>query len=201
VVDLANPLSWLLAGSIVLAVVGGGLAWWVSHRRRQRSVERRLREACRAVLADFSIPDGSGGQIQVQYAALTPRGILVLDIKDVEGHVFGSEAMQDWTVIAEDRRFTFANPQPGLWDRVAAIKRFAPEVPVTGFVAFTSRAIFSKGQPRSVALLGEVLDELDRQPASVDGQDTAAFLPGWERLRETAVQPQVDWLNGRSRRG
>ena len=118
------------------------------------------------MLANFVIPDGNGEEIQVQYALLTGRGILILDIKDVEGHVFGSEAMQDWTVIADDRRFTFANPQPGLWDRVAAVKRLTPEVPVIGFVGFTGRARFTKGQPRSVTLLEPLLQELEKEAAS-----------------------------------
>ena len=101
-------------------------------------------------LKNALIPDGNGGHIHLQYALLTRRGILILDIKDVEGHVFGSEGMQDWTVLANDRRYTFANPQPGLWDRLAAVKRLTPEVPVTGYVAFGAKARFSKGQPRSV---------------------------------------------------
>lgn len=179
-----NPL---LVGGVALAVVlaAGGAAFVAWRRRRQRDLDRRIRDVARAVLADFVLPDGNGGAIQLQYALLTGRGILVLDVKDVEGNVFGSEGMQDWTVIARDRRFTFANPQAGLWDRVAAVRRIVPEVPVTGFVAFTPRARFAKGQPRSVvpleSLLRDLETERDRQAVGVE-----SYRPGWDRLRECA---------------
>ena len=158
---------WLLAaGALTLLVVSGVLLWRL-YQRRRRDVDRRLRDACPGVLANFVIPDGNGEEIQVQYALLSGRGILVIDIKDVEGHVFGSEAMQDWTVIADDRRFTFPNPQPGLWDRVAAVKRLTPEAPVIGYVAFAGRARFTKGQPKSVTLLEPLLQELEKEAAHI----------------------------------
>lgn len=190
----ADPLLWVIpAGVGALLLVGAAIWTWRVIQRRRRDIDRRLRETCRGVLANFIIPDGNGEEIQVQYALLTARGILVIDIKDVDGHVFGSEAMQDWTVIADDRRFTFANPQPGLWDRVAAVKRLAPEIPVTGFVAFTGRARFTKGQPRSVTLLEPLLQDLEKESSS--GRLAAeSYLTGWERLRQAAIAARMDHL-------
>ena len=187
-----SPLWLLLAAGVLLLVVSGVWLWRLRQRRR-RDINRRLRDACRGVLANFVIPDGNGEEIQVQYALLTGRGILIIDIKDVEGHVFGSEAMQDWTVIADDRRFTFANPQPGLWDRVAAVKRLTPEVPVIGFVGFTGRARFTKGQPRSVTLLEPLLQELEKEASSARAGGEG-YLTAWERLRQAAIAAQVDHL-------
>jgi Nuclease-related domain len=174
-------------------MVAAGFWWWKLIQRRRRDIDRRLREACRGVLANFVIPDGNGEEIQVQYALLTARGILIIDIKDVEGHVFGSEAMQDWTVIADDRRFTFANPQPGLWDRVAAVKRLTPEVPVIGFVGFTGRARFTKGQPRSVTLLEPLLQELEKEAAGAR-QAGEGYLAAWDRLRQAAMAARMDHM-------
>jgi hypothetical protein len=189
-----DPLGLAVAGGALVLVIGAGVWIWHLRRRRRRDIDRRLREACRGVLANFVIPDGNGEEIQVQYALLTGRGILIIDIKDVEGHVFGSEAMQDWTVIADDRRFTFANPQPGLWDRVAAVKRLTPEVPVTGFVAFTGRARFTKGQPRSVTLLEPLLQELEKEAAAGPRGSDDGYLAPWERLRQAANSARMDHL-------
>lgn len=188
-----NGLLWLMAAG-ALAVLGllAALAWRALQRRR-RDVDRRLRQACRGVLTNFVIPDGNGEQIQVQYALLTVRGILVVDIKDVEGHVFGSEAMQDWTVIADDRRFTFANPQPGLWDRVAAVKRLTPESPVIGYVAFAGNARFTKGQPKSVTLLEPLLQELEKE-STASRQIADGYAVGWERLQQAAITGRMDHL-------
>jgi hypothetical protein len=188
-----RPLFLLLAGGFLLVAIAVGVWLWRLRQRRRRDIDRRLREACRGVLANFIIPDGNGEEIQVQYALLTARGILIIDIKDVEGHVFGSEAMQDWTVIADNRRFTFANPQPGLWDRVAAVKRLTPEVPVTGFVGFTGRARFTKGQPRSVTLLEPLLQGLERE-ASSGRASGEGYLTAWERLRQAAIAARMDHL-------
>lgn len=190
----ANDQLWvLLAGVGAPLLLAASVWWWKLVQRRRRDIDRRLRDACRGVLANFVIPDGNGEEIQVQYALLTARGILIIDIKDVEGHVFGSEAMQDWTVIADDRRFTFANPQPGLWDRVAAVKRLTPEVPVIGFVGFTGRARFSKGQPRSVTLLEPLLQELEKEAAAAR-QAAEGYLAAWERLRQAAMAARIDHM-------
>lgn len=185
----------VLLGAIValLLVLVAGAMIWRGIRRRRRDIDGRLRQACSGMLANFVIPDGNGAEIQVQYALLTARGILILDIKDVEGHVFGSEAMQDWTVIADNRRFTFANPQPGLWDRVAAVKRITPEVPVTGFVGFTARARFTKGKPRSVTMLEPLLQDLEKEAAAAR-QAAQGYMMAWERLRQAAIAARMDVL-------
>ncbi|MDQ1302611.1 MAG: hypothetical protein QG595_594 [Pseudomonadota bacterium] len=178
-----NDGLWVLGALALVMVLGGfGITLWMLRRRRQRNVERRLHDASCAILKNALIPDGNGGDIHLQYALLTRRGILVLDIKDVEGHVFGSEGMQDWTVLANDRRYTFANPQPGLWDRLAAVKRLTPEIPVTGYVAFGARARFSKGQPRSVIMLEALLQDLERESQSGQSAPFESFQLQWQQL-------------------
>jgi hypothetical protein len=85
-------------------------------------------------------------------------------------------------VLARDRRYTFVNPQPGLWDRIAAVKRLTPGIPVTGYVAFGSRAHFSKGQPRSVILLEQLLQDLEREAQSADTAAPEGFEAHWQQL-------------------
>lgn len=185
--------------ALLTLLVAGGIVVWLIRRRRQRNVERRLHDASCGVLKNTLIPDGNGGLIQIQYALLTRRGILILDIKDVDGHVFGSEGMQDWTVLANDRRHTFVNPQPGLWDRLAAVKRLTPEVPVTGYVAFGAQARFSKGQPRSVILLEALLQELEQESQMIDQSATVeSFRVHWERLCAAAGSAQEADTSGQA---
>ena len=77
---------------------------------------------------------------------LTQRGLLVVDLLDHPGAVFGGDQMIEWTVIGKKRRFTFANPQHALYDRMAAVRQLTGDVPVDGRVLFTLRSDFPEGQ-------------------------------------------------------
>lgn len=175
------------AAAALLLLIGGWL-WW---RRRQRDPRQRLQAAALDLLQDIVVPDGDGGQLHIGFALLTPGGIKLVDLRDVDGHVFGSNAMQDWTVLADRRRFTFANPQHAMLDRVAAVKRLLPDIDVQGLVTFTARARFTKGLPEHVAQLDTLVEELRRGAG-------AAEVPGlreaWDRLRQEAVAAQVGRL-------
>ena len=184
--------SLLVSGGVVLLALLALIFWWWS--RRNRSLLQRLKQVSSELLTDILIPDGSGGEIHVQYALLTHRGVLVIDVKTVEGNVFGSDSMHDWTVISETRRFTFNNPQHALYDRMAAVGRVMPDVPVTGYVAFTGLAQFSKGQPANVVMLDELLEELRSERKSKQVQSVDAFYPHWIKLRDEAVNAQAGQL-------
>ena len=163
-----DPQLLMALGAISVLVLA--LIWLAYRRRVGLDADSMIRSVTTDVLAHFLIPDGNGGEIHVEYALLTPRGVIVIDTKEVDGNVFGSNAMQDWTVISDRKRFTFSNPQHALYDRMAAVKRFMPQVPVTGFVAFTSRAKFSKGQPNNVILLDKLVNDLKAERQARRGE-------------------------------
>jgi hypothetical protein len=146
------------------------------------------------LIKQFIIPDGDDGEIHVEYALLTGRGVIVLDIEEVEGIVFGSDAMEDWTVMSDQRRFTFGNPQHALFDRMAAVKRLLPDIPVTGYVAFTSKAKFNKGKPSNVIMLDDLIDELLTDIGDYRAEEMEVYELQWDRLRSEAVAAQVGHL-------
>jgi len=187
-----EPLLPMALGAISVLVLA--LIWLAYRRRIRLDADSMIRSVTTDMLAHFLIPDGDGGEIHVEYALLTPRGVIVIDTKEVDGNVFGSNAMQDWTVISDRKRFTFGNPQHALYDRMAAVKRFMPQVPVTGFVAFTSRAKFSKGQPNNVILLDKLVNELKAERKARRGESLDSFYPQWDSLRDEAVAAQVGRL-------
>jgi hypothetical protein len=147
----------------------------------------RLRRGARDLLSGVLISDGEAGQIHIEYALLTRSGVLVVDVRDVAGHVFGSESMQDWTVLSGGKRSTFPNPLPPLYDRVAAVNRLLPDTPVTGQVLFTARAQFTTALPADVTTVDHFLAELER---TADAPAATAASPAldaaWARLREAA---------------
>jgi len=188
---LTNDPLILIAGAAILLLVVGIVGWRL---RGRRSLPRRIQQVSVDSLSNILVPNGEGGEIHVEHALLTHRGVVVIDIKDVTGNVFGSDSMQDWTVISDKRRFTFSNPQPALYDRLAAIRRLMPDVPVTGYVAFTSRAEFTKGRPSDVITLDALLEELHAERKTAPAQAVDAFYPYWHKLRDEAVSTQVGHL-------
>src|SRR5688500_17797523 len=137
------------------------------------------------MLKNVLMPNGNGGQIHIHYLLLTQRGLLVLDLLDHPGAVFGGDQMIEWTVIGKKRRFTFANPQHALYDRMAAVRLLTGDVPVEGRIVFTARSEFPKGKPRNVLRI----DDLAREFPPVDkvrGNITAAFGDVWANVKKNA---------------
>ena len=192
--ELINDPLGLAAIGTGLVLVLLGIYWLVRLSRLRRTLENRLHRSCIAMLADFVISDGNDGEIHVQYALLTSTGVLILDLKDVEGHVFGSDGMEDWTVISDKHRFTFGNPQHALYDRVAAVKRIIPEVPVEGFVVFLESAAFSKGLPERTIMLETLMSQIEKNRGSHSESALDAFASYWDRLRDEAVTTRLDML-------
>lgn len=174
-----TPL-WLVPVFVILSA----LLFFVLRRRRHKRGEREVRRVLKAVAAevatDILVPDGMGGQIHIDYLLLTARGLLVLDIKDVGGVIFGSDRMDEWAVIDGERRYTFRNPQSALYDRVAAVKSLARDVPVSGRIGFTSKGQFTKGMPKAVVMLDALEVEFGKRAES--SRITDAFHPHWQRV-------------------
>ena len=105
------PTAW---GLIAAAAILGFAAAWVWRWYRQYRMRAALRTAVTAAgsdhLVDMLVPDGMGGGFHVDFLLLTTRGILVIDLRDVQGNIFGGDQMAEWTVMDGPRRFTFTNP-------------------------------------------------------------------------------------------
>ena len=182
---LLDGSPWVLP----LAVVAGLLLVWLAWRwfaGRGTPLERALSDIAYERIEKLVIPSADEGEIQVDQLLLTSQGLLILEIKDVQGTVFGSDKMSDWTVIAEERRFTFPNPQPALYDRIAAVKQIVREVPVAGRVLFLEGAEFTKGVPSMVCDLDELVREFGEPNKDAARFKIEAFKPHWELIRKRA---------------
>ena len=172
-----DATQWgVVAAAVAIALAGGGYGW-ISWRRRR--AERALLGRFEAISADLLravlVPDTAGGHIHCDFVLLTRRGLLVVDLRDVPGMIFGGRHMDEWTVMDGHQRRTFANPVESLHDRVAAVKQLAGEAPVQGRIVFTARGRFPKGLPPHVAML----DALAAEFPPVEGHAEEA-----ERWRE-----------------
>jgi Nuclease-related domain len=181
----------IVATAIAAAALLAGLflLWRWDRRRRTRAARARAITNCGYEhLRNVLVPDGQGSTLHLDFLLLSARGLVVIDLRDVAGNIFGGDQMTEWTVMHRALRYTFPNPQTGLYDRIAAVRALAPEVPIEGHAVFTSSGHFPKGLPRSALMLDSMAAEF---PAS-DRQAMSAMLERWMpawRLIEKSVSP------------
>jgi hypothetical protein len=188
ILQYAEEEPWFLP---VLALL---LILWLLYRfsKRGDKLQRTLTEIAHERVDALVIPNGDDGEIQLDYLLLTSQGLLILHIKDVQGTVFGSDKMQDWTVISDDRRYTFSNPQPALYDRIAAVRQIVNQVPVAGRVLFLDGSEFTKGVPGLVCNLDELLEEFGERDKAAAQKKIEAFKPHWDRMLQRTLSARAD---------
>ena len=177
----------------LLAVVLLLVIWFVYRRffSGGSSLEKVLAEIGYQRIEALVIPSADEGEIQVDQLLLTSHGLLIIEVKDVQGAVFGSDKMQDWTVIAKDRRYTFPNPQPALYDRIAAVRQIVRQVPVAGRVVFLDGAEFTKGTPSLVCDLEQLNADFGEPDKNAAKFKIEAFKPHWELIQKAAARKSV----------
>jgi hypothetical protein len=183
------PITWVL---VVGAVAFGWALSWLWRWYRKRSARHALFATITAVavdhLIDVLVPYGMGGFFHVDFVLLTPRAVVVIDLRDVQGNVFGGDQMNEWTVMDGAHRYTFVNPQNALYDRIAAVKALAGDMPVEGRILFTRRAKFPKGLPKWTLMLDSLSTEFPRVDPALMSSATERFGEGWRNVK-TSVSP------------
>jgi len=180
--------------TVVAAVMASALVYYVIRAWRRRAAYRRLDNAIIAAgseyLRNVLVPDGMGAFMHIDYLLLTSRGVLVVDLRDTRGNIFGGDQMTEWTVMNGASRSTFQNPQHALYDRVAAVRALCGDLPVEGRILFTRRGKFPKGLPRWTLMV----DSLRQEFSPVDSEAAQSWIgryrEGWQVLR-AAVSPST----------
>ena len=177
--------QWIGIGAILLLLAA--VCFWgvrtYQRRARRRALLARLERVAFGAVHQVLVPDGMGGFIHIDHLLLTPRGVLVLDTRRVAGLIFGGDQMSDWTVMGRSRRYTFDNPQPALYDRIAAVKALVGDVPVEGRLLFSNVGKFTKGIPKWVLMLDGIEVEFPVVDRSMKASPAFAhFNESWARL-------------------
>src|ERR1700757_862088 len=125
------PMAWVLIACAVAFGFGLSLAWrWYRRYRARKALRSAVTGGAADHMANALVPDGVGGGLHVDYLLLTQRCLVGIDLRDGPGNILGADQMANWPVMDGPRRFTFANPQGELYDRIAAVKAVAGDVPV-----------------------------------------------------------------------
>jgi hypothetical protein len=181
-----------IAVGITVAAIGAFLLWRWEHGRRMRQARALAVTSCGFdFLRDVLVPDGQDAPLHVDFLLLTARGVVVLDLRDIAGNIFGGDQMSSWTVMHRAQRYTFVNPQTALYDRIAAVRALAQDLPVEGRIIFTARGRFPKGLPRHTLMLDSLPSEF---PAS-DREAMATLMqhwnPAWTAIKKAAVPSKL----------
>jgi MYXO-CTERM domain-containing protein len=182
-VSAMPPAGWfaIAAGGVLL--LGLALAW--SIRRRRRRLDYLLRRIAWAQLADVIIPDEVDGEIHLDLALLTARGILVLEVRRVSGTLFWGHQLEQWTVLDGAQRTVLKNPLPGMRARRHAVHAIAPRVPVDGRVLLVGEVRVSGEMPPGVVLPEDLVTEY---PARGRTPPPPPLKEAWDALA-TAARP------------
>lgn len=184
--------AWRLALMAVVVL----LVIWFLYRRRDAG--NRLKKVLTDIGYDrierLLIPNGDDGEIQIDHLLLTSQGLLIIDIKEAVGTVFGSDKMTEWAVISDERRYTFPNPQAALYDRIAAVRHIVRQVPVAGRILFLDGAEFTKGVPSLVSNLDKLQEEFGEADKTAAKRKVDAFKPHWDLVRKAALDTQADQM-------
>ena len=184
---LQNPNNpWLLPLAAFVALSLAGIAYYFI-RGRRGGLEGALADISFDRIEGLVIPSADEGEILIDYLLLTAKGLLILEVKDNQGIVFGGDKLQDWSVINNKRRYTFSNPQPALYDRIAAVRQIVREVPVAGRILFLDGADFTKGVPDLVTNLAELVNDFGEQDKNAAKFKIQAFKPHWALVRKKAL--------------
>jgi hypothetical protein len=178
--------------TVVALVMFVALIVYVVRALRTRAAAKRLHQSIVSVSIEYLhnvlVPDGMGAVMHVDYLLLTSRGVVVIDLRDQRGNIFGGDQMTQWTLMNGAHRATFPNPQHALYDRVAAVRALAGELPVEGRILFTRSARFPKGLPRWTLMVDSLRAEFPPVGSDTGREWIERFRGEWQGIA-AAVSP------------
>ncbi len=189
--SIATPV-WIGLGSGIGVVL---LAWmgirlgraWAGYRARR--LHRAFLKLTPWVVNNRILPDGLGGWIHADFLVLTPCALHWISVFQVEGSVFGSHNMAEWTVLDSQKRWTFPNPLLAIPQKSGALHALIGDtIPIVMDWLFLGDPAFPKGRVEGVWLLDECFERLKRE------LDPSRPLPEawqdlWKHLLTVSAEP------------
>lgn len=167
----------VMVGAVVAALLAWKLLRW--YRHPERRLDQALRQHSWDFARDVVIPDGLDGHVHLDRVLITPRGLVLFDVKRVNGAVFGAEKMDEWVVMDSGRRHGFRNPLGPLQERMTALRAFAPQMAVDGYVLVVGQVAFPKGRPTRTLSLPDLPEQLE----PVEGGLPDGWKAAWNAIR------------------
>ena len=179
-----------VAAIVLLAYLLLRLIRYLIHTSDDRKTAKVIKGVGSDYLRNIAIPDEIDGYVFVDYLILLPSGILVVDVQNYKGFLFGGEKMDQWTQMIGHKSYKFDNPLYGNLARVHVIRTHLNKVPVEGRVVFSNVGQFPKGIPQGVSMLNslrqDVTDILANSPVPEHIQ------AAWNQLKSMAKEARFN---------
>ena len=179
---------WFFLAVVLIGLVGTAKIflvlwrWWCERLKYLEEITL-IKSISVDYISDIIVPDKLGEDVHLDYILFTPRGLLVIDFRNISGNLFCSDQMSEWTIINGGHRSTFSNPQNYMLNRVDAVSNIASGLVVEGRVVFSRSTIFPKGVPSMTvpeANLASIMFIGDQALARLA---VVQWLPIWERIK------------------
>ncbi|WP_052749095.1 nuclease-related domain-containing protein [Arsukibacterium ikkense] len=185
--SLFTPYIPYIIGFLLLLVLPGLLIALLFGNRARFLGAMAERQLHRLLVRDLPVANqhyrnlilqtAQGDLTEVDHLVLSPYGIFVIEVKNYQGWIFGSEHQPNWTVQHFRRKHSFQNPLLQNNKHTAAVK-FALSLSmhdsslVKSVVAFSDRAEFRTPLPAQVCYIRQVAAYIQQftQPCFSDEQ-------------------------------
>ncbi len=168
---------------LVLGAIAGSAALVYAFRkplfnwREERRIRRAIKRLGARALRDIPLPDGTGGEVTIDYLLLTGDALLVVGVKRFSGVIFGGQQTDQWTQVINRCSYKFTNPDNYLQRQIEAVRLLVPGITVTGIHLFSHGASFPKGKPDNVQLVMDI-----RQKPTKLRKIPKAMRQAWDQL-------------------
>lgn len=160
-----SPLFYLLLGLLLLRgvyqikrpAIRGAIGEWIVNRKLSKlGAEYRI-------FADLYVPNGEGGNTQIDHIVTSPYGVFVIETKHYSGWIYGSDRQKNWTQVIYKRKERLYNPTWQNYGHIQSLKDYLhnEELEVHSIIVFSSDATFKFQKPFETAHVIHV-NELSR---------------------------------------
>lgn len=150
---------WIAVVAIAMLLLGV-VIWQIVINMRKSADTRKITKIMKMIGTEFLqsayIPDGVGGYACIDYLVLMPGGILVVNVQNYNGFIFGGENMDQWTQMIDSKSYKFDNPLGQNFAHVQAVKTLTSNIPVEGRIVFSAAGEFPRGIPKGVSMVDTI---------------------------------------------
>lgn len=153
---------------------------WAGEQRVQRLIRQRLNPLIYVDLHNVTLPTADGGSTQIDHLIFSPYGLFVLETKNFQGWIFGTEKQREWTQQIFKKRSKFQNPLRQNYKHIKTLQEL---------LGMESAHVHSV-----IAFVGDCEFKTEMPPQVTRGDGFAAYIQSFDQAVWSPEQMQM-WLD------